>query len=238
MKTLSEKKETRMIKTTSVVVCGFALGFAALALEACSSKSREITMTMVRGLPDKAPAPIINKGDVLTWTAGGKQIDVEFDYVSPCTEGVNKMISSCTVNVPSGMFSYVCEMNVCPDPEVPVGSDVHSGTMYTARATNPTGYRQPVPVYCNNNMATAAPQVATAGQSFNWLGEGSPQPEWTATLRADAAGVCSATEGLNFNPDKSKCTVQPGHTGAYTYDLTVTGCTTSAGTGSLTITTQ
>jgi hypothetical protein len=226
-----------MIRKIAIVACGFALGFWALALESCNS-GRQITMTLVRGLPDKAPTPIFNQGDVLTWTKpDGTQTQVEFDFVSPCKEGVNKMIASCTVNVPSGMFSYTCgSPNICPDPEVPVGEGYNPRARSLAIVPNPTGFIQPVPVYCNtSSVATAAPQVATAGNAFNWLGEGSPQPTWTVTLRTGATGVCM--EGLSFNPDNSKCTVQPGHASGtpYTYDLTVTGCGTTSGTGTLTI---
>ncbi|MDP9172229.1 MAG: hypothetical protein M3N54_16550 [Acidobacteriota bacterium] len=222
-----------MIKAIALVLVGLIVGFAAAAL----FRGRQITMTVVKGLPNKAPATIIMKKDVIKWTdAASNPLSVRFDYASPCAEGVDQLISTCTVNVPNGMFAYSCANDVCPDPEVPVGSDYGGNRMkpIPTPAVNPPGFNPLVAVYCSRgtpNTASAAPQTATAAQAFNWLGVGSPAPDWTVS--DVAAGVCR--EGTSFSPANSLCTVQPGRTGSYTYRVHITGCPTPDGTGSLTI---
>jgi hypothetical protein len=226
------------MKETILVVCALAVGFGLGALKYCkpAAAGRAITMTIIRDLPNKAPATIINKGDVLTWTKPDQSpLKVKFDFASPCSEGVGILINTCHVNVPNGMFIYSCDQDVCPDPEVPVGSEyLYRGTG-SLPTVNAKGFNPLVAVYCNAsvtpNVAAAAPQTATAGQVFNWLGVGSPAPDWTVT--GVGAGVCQ--EGTSFSRGNSKCTVQPGKTGTYTYQVHVNGCATPDSSATLTI---
>jgi len=227
-----------MNKRMAFLVCVFC---AALALQACKPASSKRAITIVASsLAGKEPSPIFQNGDVLTWQdPQGHAITANFRIVTPCHEG--KSVQTCTIDVPSGhgSFNYLCSPNICPDPEVPVGSDVVRAP-FSATSTPPPfvgapAYANPVDIYCDTtvtpNIAKADPpaQTASVGQAFSWEGVGDGPPVWTVTFASGQA--CS--QGTSFSKDNPTCTPQTANT--YTYTIHVNNCGTTDGSATLTI---
>jgi hypothetical protein len=229
-----------MMKESILVVCGLALGFGMGTLKYCGER-QPITMTLISGLPEEAPVPLFHKGDVIEWigpTPGNAKLNVTFEITSPCVEGADVSIPKCTVNVDVdpyklAMYTYTCDNHACPDPEVPVGSKYQTAkdAAFVPARTNLNDH---VTVACKAGTSTAVEKIATAGETFYWVGAGNPQPGWSITGVGTGMEVCS--QGPSFSsPANNVCTAQKNGANPYTvnYNVTVDGC--AMGTGKLTV---
>jgi len=177
-------------------------------------------------------------GDLIRWyDPAGNGVNVSWSFGSPCAlNSPGSDTSQCRV-LPSAnnlTYAYDCPNNNPCDPDVPIGSDLGTGTKGQARHGEAAPeLRQPrlVNLGCLNGSIGAKPSPAQVSSSLEgavvWQGLGPATNNWSISSWKDGSGnpatVCQEGQIGNAQP---RCSLVNGlAAGQYTYQLTSSACT-------------